>query len=244
MTNERIINICGARCLVVEPTENAKDVVIVNFHGWGSEINRQSFFSQVFAKYGYTVVSPEVSKHEEGNRLEDYHAPGELEKYLWDIVVNTVKGAKVFLQHMQREDFAKGKKVVVYGNSMGGFIASGAFVQNEWIDGLINMNSSGDWHAVYEADVRQTIADMKIPADFHEMNPLNCVDKTNNRPVLLLHGEDDDIVLKSCQLNFLEKLNEIGNENVIYNEYWHVNHTVSLDMIGDIIHWLDEEFAE
>lgn len=243
MTKERVIRICGARCLVVEPVENGKDVIIVNFHGWGSDITRQSFFSELLAKYGYTVVSPEIAGHQEGNRLEDYHAPGELEKYLWDIVTNTVKGTKVFFEHMMREPFAKGKKLIVYGNSMGGFIAAGAFVRNEWIDGLINMNSSGDWNAVYEADVRGSIADMNTPADFHEMNPLNAVDKIGSRPVLLLHGEDDDIVLKSCQTNFLERAQGCGASNVTYNEYWHVNHTVSVDMIGDIISWLGENFV-
>lgn len=243
MTKEKVITICGSKCLVVEPTENDKGVIFVIYHGWGSAILNQHFTAEILAKYGYTVIAPEIFLHEEGNRLENYHAPGELEKYLWNIVVNTVKGTDKFFEHLQNEAWAKGKKVVVYGNSMGGFIASGTFVRNGSISGLINMNSSGDWNAVYEADVRNSIENMLIPDDFHEMNPVNKADKIGNRPVLLLHGQDDDIVLIDCQKKFYDAATNCGNESINFNEYWHVNHTVSLDMIGDIINWLDENFA-
>lgn len=235
------VQINGVNCLLYEPTIIDRKVTIVVYHGWASSIHNQQFLASVFNGHGYTVLIPEVIGHDSRGKLENYHAHGVWEKNGWKFVIDMVKESQAFIEKLANEHWLKDHKLVLYGNSMGGFMSSGIFVQNKDLHSLVLVNTTGDWRTLLETGPRN-IAEVIIPDEFDELNPVNHVKEIGNRRVLLVHGENDEVVPLETQERFYREAIEKGCQNVTFNKYWHVNHTVGLSMIEDIMGWLNEEF--
>ncbi|MDF2557448.1 MAG: prolyl oligopeptidase family protein [Bacillales bacterium] len=242
MFTKSFIQINGVNCLLYEPTIMDRKVTIVVYHGWASSIHNQQFLATIFNSHGYTVLIPEVIGHDSRGKLEDYHAQGMWEKYGWRIVIDMVKESHAFFERLTKEDWMKTHKLVLYGNSMGGFISSGIFVQNKYPHSLVLVNTTGDWRALLETGPRK-IAEVVIPDEFDALNPVKHVKEIGNRRMLLIHGENDEVVPLETQERFYKETLEKGCQNAVLNKYWHVNHTVGLSMIEDVIGWLNEEYS-
>lgn len=241
MFKKSFTQINGVNCLLYEPTVFDRKVTIVVFHGWASSIYNQQFLASVFNSYGYTILIPEITSHDSRDKLDDYHAQGVWEKNGWRVVIDMVKESTAFFEKLTKELWMKDRKLVLYGNSMGGFISSGIFVQSRKPDSLILVNTTGDWRALLETGPRK-ITEVFIPDDFDIHNPVNHVNEIGNRPVLLIHGENDEIVPIDTQEKFYKETIVQSCQNVTFNKYWNVNHTVGLSMIEDVISWLNEQY--
>jgi predicted esterase len=243
MFKKSFVQINGVNCLLYEPTENSKNVTIVIFHGWASSIYNQQFLANVFNSHGYKVLIPEVIGHDSRSMLDDYRAQGVWEKNGWRIVIEMVKESQTFFERLTEESWMKDHEMVLYGNSMGGFIASGVFVQNRKPYSLILVNTTGDWRALIETGTSEVLAELVIPDEFDLLNPFSHIGEIGDRPILILHGENDEIVPIDTQEGFYKETIEHGCKNITFNKYWHVNHTVGLSMIEDVIAWLNEAFS-
>ncbi|MDF2535715.1 MAG: prolyl oligopeptidase family protein [Bacillales bacterium] len=243
MLKKSFVQINGVNCLLYEPTEIDKNVTIVIYHGWASSIYNQQFLANIFNSHGYTVMIPELIGHDSRGKIDDYHAQGSWERNGWQIVIEMVKESQTFIEKLTEEPWMKDQKMVLYGNSMGGFIASGVFVQNGKPDSLILVNSTGDWRALLETGASKVLAEVVIPDEFDLLNPTRHISEIGDRPILLIHGENDEIVPIATQEGFYTETIEQGCKNVTFNKYWHVNHTVGLSMIEDVVNWLNEKYS-
>ncbi|WLD93953.1 alpha/beta hydrolase [Alkalihalobacillus sp. AL-G] len=127
---------------------------------------------------------------------------------------------------------------------MGGFITSRAFLMDDRFDGLINLNSSSSW---VQCERSFQNAGFKPSALFQEIerhDPVAYLDMLEERPVLLLHGENDQAIPTRTQLDFYEKARTFyADTNRITLELFpNINHTTSLSMVERIVDWLESTF--
>ncbi|MCM3737408.1 hypothetical protein M3215_16785 [Bacillus cytotoxicus] len=67
-----------------------------------------------------------------------------------------------------------------------------------------------------------------------------------NRPMLLLHGQEDQIISPIGQQSFYEQAlasGEVENSHLSLTPYPHINHSVSLPMLENIVNWIEEKFV-
>jgi uncharacterized protein len=131
---------------------------------------------------------------------------------------------------------------VVAGSSMGGFIANGIFAREPDVSGLANINGSGSF-LFSEKLFREKDGRGEIPLE--EVNKLKHYDPVTRvnpaSPVLLIHGDADEIISIEGQKDFYRHLTEREKrKNVEFKIHKGVNHVFTAEMVGDLIRWLDK----
>ncbi|WP_020061357.1 alpha/beta hydrolase family protein [Bacillus sp. 123MFChir2] len=150
--------------------------------------------------------------------------------------MQSVEDVQMFIHELSLSDL---------GSSMGGFIASGAFVQEQQIDALININGSGAWltsEEMFQKQGSNAYSDIDV---IKQLDPVNFLHNLRNRPILLLHGLEDQIISPIGQQTFYEHAlasGEIKNSNLSITLYPHINHSISLPMLENIVNWMEEKF--
>lgn len=125
---------------------------------------------------------------------------------------------------------------------MGGFISSGIYFSEIGFAGLVNINGSSSF-GVSENIFREK--DLRSSLDKEELKKFEKYDPTfqtlmTNKPILLMHGENDHIVPIEGQIDFyLQKGEEY---NIQFITYKNVNHTITNYMVDDLINWLKNHF--
>ena len=242
MYKKQLMNSNNINYLLFEPTHDNKHVTIIIYHGWGSSIYNQTFFASILANFGYTVIIPEIIYHDSREPLSNYFSKTIMEQYFWKTIIQSVEDARMFIQNLSLSDH----KLIILGSSMGGFIASGVFVQEQQLDALININGSGAWLTSEEIFQKQGSNAYSDIDAIMQLDPINFLHNLNNRPTLLLHGQEDTIISPIGQQTFYEQAlasGEVENSHLSLTLYPHINHSISLPMLETIINWMEEKFA-
>lgn len=223
------------------PTENIKKESIIMFHGWGSTIESQKLIGEELSKLGFTVYIPEIVYHDNRGALENHFEKDVVQTYFWKTIFESIEDEKNILKslNVQREN------TILFGSSMGGFIASGLFFSNNEYAGLINVNGSSSFIAsevnFRELDMRKNMSEEEIDL-FGKYDPI----RRNlhiTKPIIFLHGENDQIVPIIGQRNFVSHCQKVGVLNSIqFLTYKDVNHTITNEMISELKNWLKMNF--
>lgn len=238
------INISGIPCIEIVPPEIKENIIF--YHGWSSRKENQVFRAKILASHGYRVILPDASYHGQRNRLDFNSGNGEerLANYFFETLIRSI------LESENLIDYAgKDKPITVAGHSMGGFIAAGVFTDNPDISKMININGSSAWLKtrdiwLEEIDFNQPIKEEvlidNINYSLKEYDPYFNLDKINNRPVLLLHGEADSSVALKAQEEYYQAAKETyeNEERISLVTYENLNHYIIDKMLEEIINWL------
>lgn len=204
------------------------------YHGWGSSVTKYDEFARMLSGKGFTVIVPELIFHDSRNALGAYFDQGIVEQHFWEIVFQSIEESDTLIKQLNIPK----ENIIWLGVSMGGFIASGAAAKQQGSAGLININGSGSFlfaeQLLRSRDKRTTLS-ISEQQRLRKYDPLSQEQVT---PTLLLHGEDDEVIPISTQQHYADST----NNDVTFLKYPNINHTVSDDMIADILNWLDERF--
>ncbi len=242
---EEKLEIDGIPCLKFSPRQTEELLpAILYYHGWSSNKENQRFKAIIMASFGYIVVVPDALHHGERNPIE--YNEENLEKYFWDIVINSVQESKKLIARMSGNNLIDPDKMGVMGHSMGGFTAAGVFVENKNLNCLVNINGSSAWGDFNRLFIEKND---KAPVSFQDetklarFDPVNNKEKLNLRPVLLLHGDSDTFVPIDSQRIFYKKiapLYEQNPEKLKLVEVPAMNHYISTGMLEEGIRWFDK----
>lgn len=203
-------------CLVIELNENHMRPLplVIYIHGFTSAKEDSLTFAYLLAKEGYRVVLPDSKHH--GERIENI-SQEQREGLFWDIVIQNIKELDHLKTYFKDKNCILNNRVGVAGTSMGGITAASALTQYEWIKSVAVLMGSPKMTAY----AKELIANHPGTADLHSekevdrlIEKLKTYDLSKNisklaeRPLLLWHAEDDDVVPVNHTKEFYEQIKD------------------------------------
>lgn len=219
-----------------EKVHHYKTVII--YHGWGGSATGYEDVATKLSKEGYQVILPEIIFHDTRQPLENHFDRETTQRYFWQTIFESIDEFDDFVTALglHRED------IVVAGSSMGGFIANGIFARESCLSGLANINGSGSFllaeKLFREKDDRGEISyqDEEKLRRYDPIERINCAS-----PVLLIHGDADEIISIEGQKDYYRYLMEREKRtHVEFKIHSGVNHVFTAEMVGDLVEWLNK----
>ena len=209
---EEQISIGKIPAILFRPRESRELIpTIIFYHGWSSDKETQRIRGFILSSVGYQVVIPDAINHGERNPLYNYDIQ-DATKYFWNTIFTNIEESSILIDELVSKFNADPNRIGVIGNSMGGFTAAGVFTHNPSIKALVVFNGSCSWEnsnkifkESFEIDAvkKQKETEEKIA----KMDPMNNLERLIDRPILLLHGDNDSVVSIESQRIFYEKMN-------------------------------------
>lgn len=221
------------------PNQSSRNKTIIIFHGWGSSVNNYVELAEYFSSIGFKVIVPEIIFHDSRQKLENHFLKEVTQEYFWKTIFRSIDDATLLFEELGVSE----KDVILMGISMGGFIANGIYAKGNNFAGLININGSGSFllsEKIFRVnDQRPELSDEEI----NEINFYNPRGKNiSNSSILLMHGELDTVVSIDGQKDYFKFLKGSGTlGDVVFNVYKNVNHSLTEEMLEDLIQWLEEK---
>jgi len=214
---------------------------IILYHGWSSNKEMQRIRGFIFAALGYQTFIPDALYHGERNPLDNYHKEN-IPKYLWDVIFQSMDESSIVIDELVSKYNADLERIGVTGHSMGGFTAAGVFTHNPQLKTLAVLNGSCAWsnsNEIFKESLFQDINAYEIEYKVDIMDPMNNLQLLKDRPIILLHGQSDDVVsIKSQELFYQEAQPIYRHKNRLrIIKYLNLGHFVTTGMLEDNIIW-------
>ncbi|MFC0190112.1 alpha/beta hydrolase family protein [Fictibacillus aquaticus] len=215
-----------------------KNKTVLMYHGWGSTIETQMLLAERLAQAGFDVILPEIIYHDTRSPLDDHFEKAIMQTYFWKTIFESIDEMNELLSvlNLSKED------TILYGSSMGGFIASGIFFKQSGFAGIVNVNGSSSFvtsETIFrDRDGRHPLSDDEL-ALFKSYDPKYC-SRDEVAPVLFLHGLEDGVVPIAGQEDFYS--HSPRKDSVLFLKYEGINHSISEDMAKDILDWFKTNF--
>lgn len=185
------------------------------YHGYSSSKAVYSYFGYALAKAGFRVVLPDADLH--GERFNG-DEPQRL-AHFWEILKSNIDELPALKAHFEQRGLIADGRIGVAGASMGGMTTLGALVRYPWIQAAASLMGSGDFIQLPKTLFPPLGADgQPLPAaqwaarlaPLADYSPEQQVEKLAGRPLLLWHGEADDLVPTAESLRLAQALRERG----------------------------------
>lgn len=221
-------------------TDLNKKKTILIYHGWGSSIKNYRELAHSLAALGFQVGVPELIFHDNRDKLANHYTVKATQEFFWKTIFKSIDEVDNLCSELK----IKTEDTILLGISMGGFIANGIYANDQKFAGMININGSGSFllseRIFRERDNRPTLS-------YREIDTLTYYDPiSKNRgvaPILLMHGEKDEIVSIKGQEDYFETITKkYGETNLVFQKYSEINHVVSEEMEVQLFKWLQEKF--
>ncbi|MFK3841980.1 esterase [Serratia sp. NPDC087055] len=185
------------------------------YHGYTSSKEVYAYFGYALAKAGFRVVLPDADFH--GERFD-----GDEQKRLsrfWEILRSNIDELPALKAHFEQRGLIAEGRIGVAGASMGGMTTLGSFARYPWVKAAASLMGAG-----YYTSLAQTLfppldeqgspltangfeARIAVLADYGLEHQL---EKIADRPLLLWHGEADDLVPVAESLRLATELRQSG----------------------------------
>ncbi len=193
-------NLAGIECIHAAPAgqRQARLPTILFYHGFTSSKEVYSYFAVALAQAGFRVVMPDADMH--GSR---YNGDTEMRMtHFWEILRQNIDEVPLLETALREKDWIADKRFAVAGASMGGMTALGAMARYPQIHSIACMMGSGYFmqlsHTLFPPLVARTPEQKETfaarLAPLAPYDPSQQLDKLANRPLLLWHGEADEVV--------------------------------------------------
>ncbi|KFK91852.1 MULTISPECIES: esterase [unclassified Serratia (in: enterobacteria)] len=198
MHDERAGNIAVIHAVPAGQYEKPLPTVFF-YHGYTSSKEVYAYFAYALAKAGFRVVMPDCERH--GERFDGNETLRLA--HFWEILKSNVDELPALKAHFEQRGLIAGQRVGVGGASMGGMTTLAAFARYSWVKAAASLMGSGYFtslaHTLYPPLDEQgqalddaTLAARLAPlADYGVEHHWDCL---AGRPLLLWHGEADDVV--------------------------------------------------
>jgi hypothetical protein len=164
---------------------------VIFYHGFTSSKLVYSYFAVALAQQGFRVVMPDALDH--GARYSgDAHT--RLQQF-WPILKNSIDEFPALYQALLNTGGVADGRLAVGGASMGGMTALGIMARSPEVRCVVCLMGSGYFTTLAQtlfppsADVRE-----KVIVSLKDYDVGERLAELGDRPLLLWHGEDDDVV--------------------------------------------------
>lgn len=182
--------------------------VVIFYHGFTSSKLVYSYFAVALAQAGFRVVMPDAPDH--GARFAgDEHA--RLGQF-WPILQGNLTEFAALRDALYQAGLVDGERLAVAGASMGGMTALGIMVRHPEVKCVASLMGSGYFtslartlfppeHAEEYAAIDSALSDWEVTT---------ALPRLADRPLLLWHGEEDDIVPAAETFRLQQALQQEG----------------------------------
>ena len=192
--------LAGIECLHATPAgqRQAPLPTVLFYHGFTSSKEVFAYFAVALAQAGFRAVMPDAARH--GARY-DGDAGTRLDRF-WEILKQNIDELPQLEAALRDENLIAGSRFAVAGASMGGMTALGAMARYPQIHSVACMMGSGYFmqlsHSLFpprlpDSPDRQAKFAARM-APLAEYDPCNRLTALADRPLLLWHGEADEVV--------------------------------------------------
>lgn len=208
----------GIECLHAYPAglrDRALPTVLFH-HGFTSSKEVYAYFAVALAQAGFRAVLPDADMH--GARYN-----GDSERRLthfWEILRSSIDELPVLEQALRKQGLIEGKKLAVSGASMGGMTALGALARYPQLHSAACMMGSGYFSQLAPTlfpplvprspEEKQALAARLAPLEGYDIS--GQLERIANRPLLVWHGEADDVVPAAESFRLEKALRESGRD--------------------------------
>ncbi len=213
------------------------------YHGWSSSVKNSLFLCKIFALNGFNVVIPEIINHDSRGTI-DYMKKISIKSYFWDTVFKTTEEFKEIYNFIKDLGFAA-QKIGIIGSSMGGFIASGIFSENTFVNSIIILNGAISWgkaEKVFGSEKNSFIGNEIQKERIFINDPILKMNNLYERSILILHGDSDTSVPLKIQNHSYKKLIQMNSdsENIKMITFKNLNHSKPIEMIQIACEWFEK----
>lgn len=202
-------SLSGNEVLTAYPQGAAKEALpcIIFYHGYTSSKRVYSYFAVTLAEAGFRVIIPEAEDH--GSRFSGNEAR-RLQRF-WPILVNNFHEFPALHRAIVDEGWLLDGRLGVGGASMGGMTALGLAANHPEIQGAASLMGSG-----YLLPLSKTLfPSVEMPDDLARWDVEDKLEALANRPLLLWHGEDDDVVPAADSHRLQQVLAQQGRDGLL-----------------------------
>ncbi|WP_420064122.1 esterase [Pectobacterium colocasium] len=168
------------------------------FHGYTSSKEVYSYFGYALAQAGFRVILPDAAMH--GARYNGDEA--QRLRYFWDILQANIEEFPDYVAEYRRRGLIDGEQIGVCGASLGGMSALGCMARYPWITAVAAFMGSGYFSTLSPALFPPVSADREenqavlqaLATKLADYDVSTRLDALSNRPLLVWHGEADDVV--------------------------------------------------
>ena len=174
---------------------------LIYYHGFRSGKENNLTIGYLLAEKGYRIILPECIHHgERQGSISDY----ERDLAFWEIVIHTVSEINEIKGYLDKKQLILDNRIGIAGTSMGGMITAAALTTYPWIKvgGLLMSSAKLESYAEQLISHFNKVNEDRISDDQKEQvkeelkqyDLFEHIDKLNDRPLLIWHGKQDDIV--------------------------------------------------
>ncbi|WKA61705.1 esterase [Pectobacterium aroidearum] len=168
------------------------------FHGYTSSKEVYSYFGYALAQAGFRVILTDAAMH--GAR---YDGDESLRlAHFWDILQTNIEELPGYVAEYRQRGLIDGERIGVCGASLGGMSALGCMARYPWITAVAAFMGSGYFSTLSSALFPPVPADREenqavlqaLATKLADYDVSTRLDALSNRPLLVWHGEADDVV--------------------------------------------------
>ena len=210
---------------------------VLFYHGFTSSKLVYIYFDVALAQNGMRVVMPDIAEH--GARFTG-DAAGRLRRF-WEILRQNFEEFPVLSRAIAERGWIKDKQFGVGGASMGGMTALGLMARHTNIRCAASLMGSGYYltlgHTLFPpagmSSAQQGAQIDAYLAPLKEYDITHRVADIADRPLLLWHGEDDDVVPAAESQRLQQALRTQGlDENLTWRQEAGVRHRITPDALA------------
>lgn len=192
---------------------------VIYYHGYNGEKISSLTLAYMMAEKGIRVVLPDSPNH--GERSQNLSA-AESDLAFWDTVTQNIDEIPKIATHLIQQNQAVQNRIGVGGTSMGAITTYGALVKYDWIKTGVSLMGTA-----YMTDYASTLIDYynehhdeKISKNqekdvyrelrFYDLSKQ--LHKLNERPLLIWHGEEDNVVPYCDSPKIYQAFQEVANQ--------------------------------
>ncbi len=241
----------GIPLLLVYAGEGAKPAVIA-LHGFIGKKEDMLYPAMEWARQGYLVAAPDAHLHGERS-VEDFlpRFAANFPREFLHVVVQTALDLPALIDYLRCRDDVLPDRIGVLGASMGGFIAligatldkrpaavasvAGGADYEAWLQTTRVFDSTG-WRRDLPTQLDDETRDLMAQYD-----PLMRLEQFWDTPLLMMHGELDDIVSSASHVRLYHALRpyyQQAPERLGLKLRPGVGHEGILDMLPEAMDWL------
>ncbi|WP_312947682.1 esterase [Superficieibacter sp.] len=159
---------------------------IVFYHGFSSSKLVYSYFAVALAQAGFRVVMPDASEHGARYNGDEQTRMG----HFWQILQQNFHEFSALREAIFQQGWVDGQRLAVAGASMGGMTALGLMTRYPDISCVASLMGSG-----YFTQLSRTLFPAREPQpSLARWDVTQQLATLADRPLMLWHGEEDDVV--------------------------------------------------
>ncbi|WP_257349187.1 alpha/beta fold hydrolase [Pseudalkalibacillus decolorationis] len=218
--NDRIQNEIPVLNIAMQEKFNEQLATVIFLHGITSSKEQNLSYAYLLAEKGYRTLLPDFPLHGERTTQQSNE---ELQFQFWDIVLQGIAEVKIIVDHYINLDQVDSARIGVAGTSMGSITMFGALTQYDWVKTAVSLMGTPCYQE-FAAFLINTIqregkqipfSDEQVKEKVAGLRPFDLSkdpSRLSGRPLLIWHGQNDQVVPYVLTKNFYDSL--IENQSI------------------------------